>query len=133
MRHLQLLFLIMTIALSNSNLLAQKKAGNITSSEPVGSNNKYDSSKSPKDLPKTWHHNGYYGWWSTGNRLADISAIEKAADEFKVTHPDIYRKLVSDSARILRIPYNDFLSMSVEKQKWVIAHPEKFIVGNEEK
>lgn len=77
--------------------------------------------------------NGYYSWRITGNPTLDMVSMQVAAEKFKNEHPDIYAKIACDGSKILQIEYDDFISMSKEKQQLILSHPEKYKVLPKEK
>jgi hypothetical protein len=85
------------------------------------------------DTVKRTVSNGHYSWKATGDRKIDGENIEAASQKFKKDQPAQYAKVACDPPKIIIIPDSDFVSMTKEKQEWILANPKNFKLIKKEK
>lgn len=72
--------------------------------------------------------NGYFSWRETGNSDIDAQNIQSASEKFKIEHPDIYNKISRDPPKVVTVSFDNFNSMSKEKQDYLLRNPDLFIL-----
>jgi len=70
--------------------------------------------------------NGYFSWKVTGITDIDNVNMQDASEKFKINHPDVYIQISQDQPKIMNITFEDFNTMSKEKQQYILNNPYLF-------
>ena len=83
---------------------------------------------------KSDNNNGSFnipGYTPTGNTFIDEQNYEKAKFKFYQDNPEEYEKWVeknSGQEQIIVVKYEEFSTMPVNKQEYLLEHPEKYFI-----